>query len=308
MTFSPMVATFACGVFICLSCSSPRIQPPKFDGDRAYGYLVKQVEFGPRVPGTEASAQCRRYLCEHFSQLGLQVDSQVFDYDDPYSQTGIIMVNVVASALNESDAAVVLMAHYDCRPRAEYASDPELMERPIDGANDGASGVAVLMEMANLFAERKPPGRVDLVLVDGEDWGKPGDHDNYMLGSREFARRGIRDRYRFGIVVDLVGDSDQQIYREAFSERYAKPLNDVIFETAARLEIETFYDSVKHPVLDDHISLNIGGVLSADIIDFDYAYWHTEFDTPDKCSGESLANVGRVLAEIVYNPELWPEK
>jgi hypothetical protein len=308
MTFSPLAATIVCGVLICLSCSSPRIQPPEFDGDRAYDYLVKQVEFGPRVPGTEASARCRRYMCEHFSQLGLEVDSQVFNHDDSYSRSTIVMVNVVASAWGESDAALVLMAHYDCRPRAEYASIPELMEKPIDGANDGASGVAVLMEMANLFAARKPPCRVDLVLVDGEDWGVTGDRDNYMLGSREFARRGIRDRYRFGIVVDLVGDSDQQIYREAFSERYAKPLNDVIFETAARLGISTFYDSVKHPVLDDHISLNIGGVLSADIIDFDYAYWHTELDTPDKCSGESLANVGRVLAEIVYNPHLWPEK
>ena len=182
------------------------------------------------------------------------------------------------------------------------------MDEPIDGANDGASGVAVLMEMAHLIAAQPPPAAVDLVLVDGEDWGKVGDHAAYTIGSREYARLGVRDKYEFGIILDLIGDQDQQIYREGYSERYASELNDMVWGVAGRLGVETFIDSVKYTVIDDHLSLSLSGVPSIDIIDFDYDYWHTEFDTPDKCSSESLTNVGRVVAEIVYNPSLWPKK
>ncbi|UCD63573.1 MAG: M28 family peptidase [Candidatus Zixiibacteriota bacterium] len=296
----------------CVCCGqAPRVQPPLFDGNRAFTYLRTQVEFGPRVPGSDASARCRDYIYDHFRGLGLVVDSQVFVFRDPYSDADVRMVNVVGSydPANVSAAArIVLMAHYDSRPRAEYARDPNLAGEPIDGANDGASGTAVLMEMANLIARDAPPGAVDLVLVDGEDWGVTGDHERYMLGSRHFARQGIRGKYRFGIVVDMVGDIDQRILREGYSEIYGKSLNDMVWRSARELGIDAFYDSIGDSVLDDHLSLNVGGVPSINIIDFDYPYWHTEFDTPDKCSGLSLANVGRVLTEIIYNPSLWPEK
>lgn len=305
-----IVVLLATGLWV--SCSGgPRVDPPAFDGDRAFGYLVDQVAFGPRVPGSQASAQCRDYFYRHFSELGLTVDSQAFDFFDPYSRTNMRMVNVMASA-NDCESArdrcVVLMAHYDCRPRADLSLNDSLAEQPIDGANDGASGVAVLMELANLFTQVSPPCAVDLVLVDGEDWGIAGDHDRYMLGSREFARRGIRGRYAFGIVVDMVGDADQTMLREGFSEVYFSSLNDVVWQIARERNISTFRDSVGDSVLDDHLSLNAAGVPSIDLIDIDYAYWHTEFDTPDKCSGQSLANVGRVLADLIYNPSLWPKK
>lgn len=303
-----MLWTGLCLIGITVSCSSPHVHPPKFNGKRAFEYLEKQVEFGPRVPGSAASAECRDYFYNYFRELGLVVDSHAFDYLDPYSQKNITMVNVIASYRPEAshEPGIILMAHYDSRPRTDFASVPELKDKPIDGANDGASGVAVLMEMANLFAEKPPERAVDLVLVDGEDWGKSGDHANYMIGSREFARRGVRGKYLFGIVVDLIGDSDQQIFREAYSERYAKEVNDMVWAAAERLEVSTFEDSVRFVVVDDHLSLNISGVPTINIIDMDYRYWHTEFDTPDKCSEESLVNVGKVLAEIVYNPTLWP--
>jgi len=296
--------------FMLLSCSEDRRAAPNFDGERAFEYLVRQVEFGPRVPGSQASAECRTYFYDFFRQLDLPVDSQAFVYFDGYSGKNIPMVNVVVSCPSDaqtSERAVVLMAHYDCRPRAEHAGDPALRDRPIDGASDGASGVAVLMELANMFKTQPPPGRVDIVLVDGEDWGREGDHNAYMIGSREFARAGIRDKYDFGIVVDLVGDKQQQLYREGYSERYAGKLNDIVWETAARLGVITFIDSVKYTVIDDHLSLNAAGVAAIDIIDFDYPYWHTESDTPDKCSAQSLANVGNVIAEVVYNLSLWPK-
>ena len=130
--------------------------------------------------------------------------------------------------------------------------------------------------------------------------------DYYLLGSRHFAQRGIRGKYRFGIVVDMIGDADQQIYREAYAERFSAPVTDMIWAVADTLGVTTFHDSVKHTILDDHLPLSAGGVPTTLIIDFEYPYWHTEFDTPDKCSPEALANVGRVLTEIVYRKSLWP--
>ena len=294
-------------------CSGDRVKPPDFDGQRALGYLTEQVAFGPRVPGSEASARCRSYLYKFFDSLRMPVDSQPFDFFDPYSARQIRMVNVIASFktnAGESRRSVVLMAHYDSRPRGEHSIDPKMREMPIAGANDGASGVAVLMELANAFTAAPPPVNVDLVLVDGEDWGKETDHELYMLGSREFARHDVRDKYRYGIVVDMVGDKDQQIYKEVYSEMYAQKLNDYVFSTARAMGITTFRDSLKYTVQDDHLSLITAGVPTIDLIDFDYVYWHTELDTPDKCLGEALANVGRVLGEVIYNEEesLWRTK
>jgi Zn-dependent M28 family amino/carboxypeptidase len=183
-----------------------------------------------------------------------------------------------------------------------------LQHLPITGANDGASGVAVLMELGNLIAERGPNVNVDLLLVDGEDWGMAGDIDHYLLGSRHFARTGVRGRYHFGFVVDLVGDRDQQIYREEYSQRFIPWLNDLVWQTAAELAIPTFHDSTKWRVHDDHMALNVGGIPTIVVVDFDYPYWHTEHDTDDKCSPEALENVGRVITKIVYTPSTWPTR
>ncbi len=295
---------------LLLTCTETRVKPPAFDGDRAFQYVVRQVQLGPRVPGSTASVACRNIFADHFSRLGAAIDTQCFSFFDPYSSTEIPLVNFIASFAGTSPAGpgILLMAHYDSRPRTDYASDTALLEQPIDGANDGGSGAAVLMEMGNLMASQPPPCAVDLVMVDGEDWGKSGDYDYYLLGSREFGRRGIRGKYRFGIVVDMVGDTSQVIYRDHYSERFCKPLNDAIWTTAAQLGVHTFRDSVRHAIIDDHHSLISSGITAVVIIDIEYPHWHTEFDTPDKCAPQPLANVGRVLAELVYNPSLWPQK
>ena len=307
-SLSIAVLTLCC----LLGCSSSMTTPPSFDGDRAFGFLAKQVEFGPRVPGSEPWRNCRTYFYDYFEGLGLDVDSQVFSFVDPYSNRELPLVNVIARYRGGSsgDLPIVLMAHWDCRPRADYATKPELVDKPIDGANDGASGVAVLMELAHMVADQKAPSNIDFVLVDGEDWGKSGDIDYYLLGSKHFASvgSGIRGRYRFGIIVDMVGDKDQQILREGFSQRFEAPLNNMVWKVAHDLGVTTFTDSVSQDIFDDHLSLATAGVPAIDIIDFDYRFWHTELDTPDKCSPESLANVGKVLAQIIYNPSLWPKK
>ncbi len=293
-----------------ISCSQSQYAAPEFNGQKALTHLEKQVSFGPRVPGSPESAQCRTYYYQHFQEVGINIDSQVFDFFDSYSKTNIRMTNVIASYRMPEDndePSILLMAHYDCRPRTDYAADTTLYNQPIDGANDGASGVAVLMEIASQMKITPPPCNVDIVLFDGEDWGKVGDKQYYLIGSRQFARTNVRDKYRFGILLDMIGDKDQQIYREVFSDLYAREINDMVFGTAKRLGLNTFIDSVKYNITDDHLSLNGSGVPSIDLIDFDYPYWHTEFDTPDKCSAESLENVGKLILEILYNRNLWKD-
>jgi len=284
-------------------------EAPEFDSVRAFGYIEKQVAFGPRVPGTLAWDSCRTWMVEQLSSTGLEIDSQVFDFMDPYSGQKIPLVNLIARLRGgrDDEKGILLVAHWDSRPRIDYHQDPELGAiLGLDGANDGASGTAVLLELANLMVSDPPNINLDLVFVDGEDWGKPGDDEYYCIGSQHFAKKGIRNKYHFGIVIDLIGDKNQQIFREKTSDRFSSHINDMIWSVAAELDISTLHDSIKYEIRDDHIPLNIGGVPSVVVIDFDYSFWHTEFDTPDKCSAESLGNIGRILAHILYNKSLWP--
>lgn len=282
--------------------NQPVTELPSFDADRAFSYIEKQVSFGPRVPGSAASAACREFMKNHLESTGAVIDSQAFDFFDPYSQTNIRMVNLVGSfgTLSKENKAVALVAHYDSRPRTDFASDPALLNEPIDGANDGGSGVAVLLEMANMFKEVAPPVPIDIIMVDGEDWGKPGDTHLYLLGSQQYVRLPVRDKYRFVLVVDMVADQDQRFYRDSLSEMHTKWLNDLVFNTAHSLGLDMFVDSLRNTILDDHIPFLASGVPAITIIDMDYPYWHTEFDTPDKCSPQSLDNIGLLLREIIY--------
>ncbi len=305
-----LIIAFSLISIATLSCNEKSVEAPKFDSSRAFEYLVKQVEFGPRVPGSREWQKCKDYLANHFAELGLKPKLQEFEFFDPYSKTQLPLVNIIASIAGKSaePERILLMAHWDSRPRTDFPTRPNISDKPIPGANDGASGVAVLMELANMMVKNRPEHAVDIVLVDGEDWGKSGDNDYYLLGSSEFARRGIRGKYRFGIVIDMVGDKNQEFYREVFSEAHHPELNDMIWNAAAELGAISFIDTTRHTVLDDHIPLVTSGVPAVDIIDFDYKWWHTDQDTVDKCSPESLGNIGKVLAHIIYNPQLWPSR
>jgi glutaminyl-peptide cyclotransferase len=289
-------------------CGPSDSPAPGFDEVRAFQYLEDQVKFGPRVPGTEEAGMCRQYFYQHFESLGFSVDSQTAYFIDTYTGVDTPLVNIIVHIEGDDQGLPILLAaHYDSRPRADLAFDSTYLDSAIDGANDGASGVAILMELAVLCAEKKPPVDIDLLLLDAEDWGKSGDRDQYLLGSKEFARAGIREKYRFGIVIDMIGDASQQIYREQFSETYHPDLNNMIWQAATALGVTTFVDSVKYTMLDDHIPLSAGGVPTVVVIDFDYPYWHTEMDGVAQCSPVSLANVGRVITMIVYSPSLWPK-
>ena len=273
----------------------------EFDGERAFGYLEKQVSFGPRVPGTDNSIRCREYLIAFFDSLGAQVDTMMFTHNSKVSGKPLEMVNVIAAFDGaSSEKRYLLAAHFDSRPRAEHDPDSTRREDWIDGANDGASGVAVLMELANLISAQRPRVGIDMALLDGEDFGRPHDLDEYFLGAKDLVKRGIKGKYEFAIVIDMIGDKDLQIFREQHSSKYFPEITDLVWETAAELGESTFVDAERHAIYDDHLSFMTIKLPSAVIIDFDYKYWHTVADTPDKCSAASLASVGRVVTALLY--------
>jgi hypothetical protein len=299
------VVVILVGSVLLYSCRGGRenVFVPDFNGQRAFGYIEKQVMFGPRVPGSDNSARCREYLIDFFDSLGASVDTMRFIHTDKFSGKQIPMVNVIARFYGtdtDSTNRYLLAAHYDSRPRAEYDPDSTKRENWIDGANDGASGIAVLMEFANLIAEHKPRANIDIVLLDGEDYGPPGHLDEYFLGAREMVRRDIKGRYKFAVIVDMIGDKDLNICREEFSNRYSPQITDWLWKTAKELGETSFIDSVGYAIHDDHLSFMTIGLPATVIIDFDYKYWHTTHDTPDKCSPESLASVGRVVTTFLY--------
>nr|MBN2277115.1 M28 family peptidase [candidate division Zixibacteria bacterium] len=291
-------------ILIGISCGgNKQITVPEFDGNRAFRYIEEQVAFGPRVPGTENSRLCREYLIAFFDSLGAKIDTMEFIHNDRTTGKAIEMVNVIASftGTDSSDAPrYLLAAHYDSRPRTEYDPDSTKREEWLPGANDGASGVAVLMELGNLISRTKPRVNIDFGLLDGEDWGPPSRLDEYFLGAREMVRRNIKDKYKSALVIDMIGDKDLKIYREEFSQKYIAPLNDMVWGIAAELGETAFIDSVGYAVHDDHLSFNTIRIPSIVIIDFNYPDWHTTHDTPDKCSPASLKSVGRVVATFLY--------
>jgi hypothetical protein len=273
---------------------------PKFDEKKAFQYLMEQCQFGPRNPGSQGHQKARDYLLDILEQYAKFVRSQDFFYFDSLRGEKLELTNIIASFYPELKRRVILCAHWDTRPFADKDPDPESRSEPILGANDGASGVALLLEIASLLAVEKPKWGVDIVFFDGEDYGPEGRYDMYLLGSQFFSKNFGDYRPEFGILVDLIGDEDLEIYREGYSDRYAKNIVDLIWNKARELNCESFCDSVKHWVLDDHLPLIGAGIPCADIIDLDYPYWHTLADTPDKCSPQSLKEVGEVILKILY--------
>jgi len=278
---------------------------PTFDADRAFKYLQKQCDFGPRPPGSTAHKQTLDYLLSELRKFAREVVVQNFTAqvsDGALDLTNVIATFRSAEAVSESTHTkkVLLAAHWDTRPFADR--DPDLQKRhlPILGANDGASGVAILLELSRAFHSKPPDVQVILVLFDGEDYGKTA--DEMLLGSRYFARNmDGRWRPEYGVLIDMVGDKDLDIYIEPNSASAAPDIVKKVWELADELRLDGIYKELGPAVLDDHIPLIEAGVKCIDIIDFNYPYWHSVEDTPDKCSPKSLETVGRLLLELIYS-------
>ena len=283
------------------STTSPlSLQQIPFDGAQAYEYLKQICDLGPRPSGSPGMQAQQKLLIDHFQKLGAKVKLQQFRVRHPLDGSEVRMANIIVSLHPERKNRILLCAHYDTRPYPDR--DPVNPRGTFVGANDGASGVALLMELGQQMPKLDGKLGVDFVFFDGEEFIFNDDTDVYFLGSeyfaREYAAGKLEGRYRWAVVLDMVADADLQLYQEGFSAswRDTRPLVKSIWDTAASLRVREFIPRPKHELRDDHLPLHETGKISAiDIIDFDYPYWHTEADTPDKCSALSLAKVGWVV-------------
>jgi glutaminyl-peptide cyclotransferase len=296
---------FGCFLAIFVSAFSLSCQaqaPPLFDGAKAYALLQKQCAFGPRVPGTPAHQRCGDYLINVLRGYADQVATQDFIHSFGKPLQSAKASNIIANFQSHNGERILLCAHWDSRPWADQEPDLKNRNKPILGANDGASGVAVLLEIARLIKQKPPRCGVDIVLFDAEDQGMEGDERGYAKGSQHFARNVVSTfRPRFGILLDLIGDKDLNIYQEQYSLKYARPVVEKVWAAAASAGVNEFMPQPGYAIFDDHLPLLERGIPCIDIIDFDYPHWHTLGDTPDKCSPVSLEKVGRVLLQVLYS-------
>ncbi len=272
-----------------------------FDGNQAYKYLQAICNLGRRVSGSEGMQQQQALLTEHFTKLGGKVERQEFRARHPLDGSAVGMTNLIVHWHPERKERILLCAHYDTRPFPDQ--DPREPRGLFIGANDGGSGVALLMELGKHMAKFDSKYGVDFVLFDGEElvFDQTG---RYFLGSEYFAREYVANppgyRYRGAVLIDMIGDANLRIYQEGHSMSWpeSRPMVADIWRTARRLGVVEFVARTKHTVRDDHLAIrNIARIPACDIIDFDYPYWHTVGDTPEKCSALSLAKVGWVLDE-----------
>jgi glutaminyl-peptide cyclotransferase len=285
-----------------------------FDGRQAYEYLKQICQIGRRPSGSPGMQRQQQLLIEHFGKLGVPVRKQEFQVRHPEDGTPVAMTNLIVEWHPDRMDRILLCAHYDTRPYPD--NDRRRPRGTFVGANDGGSGVALLMELGRHLTDFKSPLGVDFVLFDGEEFvfDEKRDREKFFIGSTFFARDYAGSpppyRYRAGVLLDMVADANLELYQEKNSLWHARPVVTSIWDTAGRLGVKEFIKRSRHELRDDHIPLNeIAKIPTCDIIDFDYpragrtSYWHTEADTPDKCSPSSLAKVGWVLLEWMRTAE-----
>jgi len=297
-----------------LSSSGQDIAVPEFVADSAYLHIVKQCGFGPRVTGTEAHQRCGEYIISRFQDYGLTVSKQeqVFRRYDGVKLPGY---NIIAVSPSSATNRILVTAHWDSRPWADHDTDPTKWKSPISGANDGASGVAVMLEMARILKSAELPIAVDFVCFDAEDAGVPewdssaGDSsESWCLGSRYWANNPHSRDYRFGILLDMVGGQGARFYREGYSVRYASHVVDMIFQAAQKAGYSDYFvQSDAGFVTDDHVPVNtIAKIPMADVI----AYyptaqsgfgptWHTFADDAAHIDRNTLKAVGQTMVQLI---------
>lgn len=318
--FSILILAFVLTVSACRSGDSDRLQfeagnrpVPNFNADSAYAKIIQQLRFGPRNPGSEGHRQALDYLVQQLNSYAgnRMVFTQRFQHRG-YGGDTLQMANIIAAFNPESPDRIMLCAHWDTRPRGEH--DPTEPEAPIPGADDGASGTAVLLEMARLFSEHPPPIGVDIVLFDGEDYGREGNIERYFLGSRYWSNNPpVKDyRPRFAVLLDMVGGEGAVFPKELNSMEFAPGLVNELWEIAAQKGYDSlFVDREGARISDDHLVINrIRRIPTIDIIRHTRGaqgepvfapYWHTQRDDSTIIDTATLEAVGEVLSELVYN-------
>lgn len=299
------------------------VQVPVFNADSAYAFVKAQTDFGPRVPNSEAHEQCAAWLVDKLNEYADTVMVQEFR-TRLYNNKGIDGKNIIASFNPKAGKRIILCSHWDSRPYADHDSDEANWNTPIDGANDGASGVGVLLENARCFHNQPLPEKVgvDIILFDLEDYGPRSDQaeqyyddrrDFWALGSQFWASQHHIRGYQasFGILLDMVGGSNPNFMKEYYSQGYAAWLSNKVWRYAQDLGYgEYFVNELGDPISDDHLPMNeIAGIPTIDIIDLqpnssNYCFpesWHTLNDNIDNIDKNTLEMVGKVLIYSVYH-------
>ena len=281
----------------------------EFNADSCYSYLANQVAFGPRVPNTKAHKECAKYLVstlESFADTVITQDVNLTAFDG----TKLESRNIIASFNPASKNRIMLCAHWDSRPVCDEDPNASNHKKPVLGANDGASGVAVLMELARVFATEKPNVAVDIILFDSEDYGHSDHHNSYCLGSQYWALNPHVPRYnaRFGILLDMVGGKEARFAKDLISSFYANDVLESVWQTASKLGYGSmFVNEQGGSLIDDHYYVNkMIGIPCIDIIDYtnDEGFpstWHTVNDNLENIDKNVLNAVGTVLVNYIYN-------
>jgi len=292
------------------------VEVPVFNADSAYHYVKQQVLFGPRVPNTKAHAECIKFLenkLKEFTPHVILQKTRVRAYDG----TTLNITNIIASFKPETNNRILLCAHWDSRPIAEKDPDPALRNKPIDGANDGASGVGVLLEIARIISQKEPSIGIDIIFFDAEDYGQPHDsnlppmEDTWALGSQYWSRNPHKENYfaKYGILLDMVGAHDATFLKEGFSVQFASSIVNKVWSTAHRLGYQNYFiDKNTNAITDDHYYINvITGIPTIDIIHHEsttstgfFEFWHTHKDNMDNISKETLKAVGQTVLTVIY--------
>jgi hypothetical protein len=286
---------------VLVACGEEKL-PREFDGASAFPYIEQQLAFGYRIPGTEGHDRMAAWLD---SMARARADSVIVQRWTHVTKQGdsLPLQNVIARYNPGAEKRILFLAHWDTRPKADGQQSPD-SSVAVTGANDGASGVALLLGVMDVLKRSPPPATlgVDILFTDGEDYGEFVEpYTDVLIGARYYAAHqppGPKPLY--AVLWDLVADKDLQIYQEGNSVTGAPEVVNLVWEAARDLGYgKLFVDTPKHVLTDDHIALQQAGIRAIDVVDFDYPAHHTPFDTIDKVSGESLQIVGDVAVALV---------
>lgn len=288
-------------LFAALGCGAGAAAQGEFDGEAAFGYVETQMAFGPRVPNSEGHRRTGDWILAQLQARADSVEVQEFGHMTVDGEL-LQLRNFIGRFRPDLPDRILYVAHWDTRPRADRSANLGQQRMPVPGANDGASGVAVLLGVADALVRTPPTIGVDLLFVDGEDYGDFSAGDDVLLGSRYYAATLDPSALPlFAVVWDMVGDRDLQIYQEGNSVAGAPEVVDRVWARARELGYgSVFRDRVGYTMTDDHVPLLAAGVRAIDVIDFDdVPWWHTTEDTIDKVSAESLKIVGDVAVALL---------
>lgn len=291
-----------------------KLLSPEFNADSAFAYTKAQVDFGPRIPSTQAHANCAAYLVSKLKSFGAEVSVQqgaAKTYDGKSHQ----LKNIIAAFYPEKKQRVLITAHWDARPFSDQDPDANMHDKPFDAANDGASGVAVMLEMARQLQQKQPNVGVDFILWDIEDYGKANDESvnetTWCLGSQYWAKNQPLKGYKplYAINLDMVGGSNAQFTQDEVSRKYAPQIVKKVWDIGNEIGYSAYFVNVPSGnLIDDHFWVNQAGIPCIDVIHYSdaagfYMNWHTQLDNLNNIDKNTLKAVGQTMLETIYREQ-----